>query len=1047
MTEAAKKLGFFEGPYQAQYHDLRVFICGVDVSGDLLGTVAVSMADVATPSTATITLDNALDKYAFTPDNADASGGVGGKYRDDPFGRYSEEPKRKIITRKYGTDGKLTTSGMQAKISHMLSDAIAASPILSPEKFGSTTKEATKQASVDAVKKVVRSLDKEFFGPLTEEQTKMMIMDAAERFEQLQSLNENEVSQQFEDEKARRGAFSGIVAEDVGPLQAPSRDPEDQAPKVPDTGKKVGGKEVAKQITNQHIDVGDIVISKHDPIVIYAHNPYTENDEWYPVFTGWIKTVTERTTETTGESTITVNCYCIRALMQGMRISMNAALAQFEPVLVIHDAGYFSDQTNANDSAWSTFLNGFSLEQTVSQLVIGKIDSRLNIGPNDSVIGASSVKSGRVGNFTMGDVLRYPEEAAKRSIPPSGTAAVGVPASTGSDADADTLEKWHTISLFGYPRLEDGSNKLGTFLTENQVKELGEASYTSGTNDPWNRKLHMLLPAAGTNVQTLTKVSTDDSQNQFVFQNRWEIVRTAVQTLDYQLYTSPNGDLLLEFPMYDFVPEDFGPHWAPLFKYNSHLIESSVTPEAEVIPAGIVVTGNLHDFAEGQDDLYNKLALTVMAYSPVIATRFGMVDVQYHTIPFLKDLVRLKAYATLMYQRIIAKSSSISFSGVHRPFLLPNRPITHERRQRLGTSISIEHSWTIGAEATTDITIQAVRKRIRERDGSYTYRFVTGGSQMAISYRLPMAVPPEPASSTEKAEKVKQTAEEKQKAADNFINMQKAKTVEGMEKSKSFALDLYEIQPAMSGEPKPHYMAREPAQKWLELVAAAARDGINIKVNSSWRSYEEQQELFLLWKSGKGNEAAEPGKSRHQAGKAADIYNTKKGRGPTFDWMIKNAPKYGFYKTVRSEAHHWEWTGNIQKTDTTDPRTVIDKPLTNPEQLCRSDGSGIVVIDGSEPKNNTPTPPSQETKNTTNGAASEQLMSTTEDEAEQSIGLPGTAENVPEQNMSIAEEVEEPIQSFQPYPPAEPEPEPEEASEESDPEPPEDPQDPQSSGE
>lgn len=84
--------------------------------------------------------------------------------------------------------------------------------------------------------------------------------------------------------------------------------------------------------------------------------------------------------------------------------------------------------------------------------------------------------------------------------------------------------------------------------------------------------------------------------------------------------------------------------------------------------------------------------------------------------------------------------------------------------------------------------------------------------------------------------------------------------------------------------------------------------GKTIKINSGFRSMDEQTYLYGCYKSKKcnnGNLAAKPGYSNHQNGTAVDVSTSG-----TYDWLAANAHKYGFIRTVKSEAWHWEYIPN-----------------------------------------------------------------------------------------------------------------------------------------
>jgi hypothetical protein len=94
------------------------------------------------------------------------------------------------------------------------------------------------------------------------------------------------------------------------------------------------------------------------------------------------------------------------------------------------------------------------------------------------------------------------------------------------------------------------------------------------------------------------------------------------------------------------------------------------------------------------------------------------------------------------------------------------------------------------------------------------------------------------------------------------------------------------------------------ARAFLTMQAAAAKDGVDLRIESGFRTTEEQRALFRAWRRGRGNKAARPGKSNHQSGRALDIAVQTRG---VFEWLEANAATFRFKRTVRGEPWHWEY--------------------------------------------------------------------------------------------------------------------------------------------
>lgn len=101
-----------------------------------------------------------------------------------------------------------------------------------------------------------------------------------------------------------------------------------------------------------------------------------------------------------------------------------------------------------------------------------------------------------------------------------------------------------------------------------------------------------------------------------------------------------------------------------------------------------------------------------------------------------------------------------------------------------------------------------------------------------------------------------------------------------------------------------HRLAPPAAAAFHALTAAAARDGVHLEVNSSYRSFEQQVELAQrkgLYSQ--GGLAARPGTSSHGLGLSVDL--DLDGRAQA--WMRANGRRFGFVEDVPREPWHWTY--------------------------------------------------------------------------------------------------------------------------------------------
>ena len=98
---------------------------------------------------------------------------------------------------------------------------------------------------------------------------------------------------------------------------------------------------------------------------------------------------------------------------------------------------------------------------------------------------------------------------------------------------------------------------------------------------------------------------------------------------------------------------------------------------------------------------------------------------------------------------------------------------------------------------------------------------------------------------------------------------------------------------------------------YLAMMKAAEDEAnLQISINSAFRTFQRQANLYALYKAGKGNLAAVPGRSNHQHGQAFDLntrHNVFDGSDKVYEWLKRNAPKHGFVRAVSNESWHWEY--------------------------------------------------------------------------------------------------------------------------------------------
>jgi hypothetical protein len=654
--------------------------------------------------------------------------------------------------------------------------------------------------------------------------------------------------------------------------------------------------------------VNDCIFGRHDPMRVFMRNPiqvWGNEGMWVEVFCGFVQDHPITSNFVNGESTLRITGYDIRQLLKKMRVQMNA-YRHGNDVSPYFSSGFFADFRRPS------FANHpfpqMSLEKTIKNLILGTSD------PEDDI---PAFQLGGVGEFKIGNIVCY-----NPSKP------------NGEDGKESLLERWHLLTLFGCNKVPFPSSSDDLWLTTPEMINIGK--HTIYTPDkyiygPEGRYLHFLLPWEGTGAGALVQSTIDVNIQGVEWTTRWDIIREFASKLDFQVNVSPSGDLLVEFPMYGFTPAAFtkaGPKpfkakrkqgeaiydppkgMEKLFIFDKHQIEETMSDEAEDFPTVLQVDGGMasqhQEVKAGDPQIANYRSFV---YSPVLCARYGVISEQV-MIPFAgqklgdlsggseaKILIRLPKLGAIEFMRRMADASHWEGSVVFRPFLFPNRPVWLRRSSRMGTITSVSHRWTIGKSASTSFSCNMLMaERYNPETKEISYRLPTGASDLPISYATIWD-----ANLTGTAQSAVFTDTGKDTPSNVANDGSKGSTGSGsvLPTPVDLASDTL-LYPAFK-------------QALQQTLNEAAKQGLKVVVNNAFRSSKEQADLMK--KKSKYPEVAEPWRSLHQYGLAADLNiegNNKEDYYKLADIARQYGLRWGGNFTTSFDYVHFDWGFNIK---------------------------------------------------------------------------------------------------------------------------------------
>lgn len=99
-----------------------------------------------------------------------------------------------------------------------------------------------------------------------------------------------------------------------------------------------------------------------------------------------------------------------------------------------------------------------------------------------------------------------------------------------------------------------------------------------------------------------------------------------------------------------------------------------------------------------------------------------------------------------------------------------------------------------------------------------------------------------------------------------------------------------------------HRLWAPAAAQFQAMEAAAARDGVALRVTDSYRTLDAQHELAeRKGLYSQGGLAATPGTSNHGWGRSLDVDTN----GGALEWLRTNGAQFGFHEDVPGEPWHW----------------------------------------------------------------------------------------------------------------------------------------------
>lgn len=726
--------GFAERAYQVFHHDIRVYIQGVDVSNWLEGSVVITNNVGTEPNSCDITLNNALDRFVLTPDN------FAGIWRLSPPGEvadYDETAKHSI---------------------YEIKNPIGNNPI--DDRSGGRMWPLEYYCSIfhamDPIRVWIRN-------PMNIELNEWIPMFCG------YVVNVGDAN-----DYVRHGSTITLGCKDIRHLMAKMRTNRNSVLWVQPGNELTENNTRASTIRGNEVPtaVGGGAFSPNffeDLVVINR----TMSDPW-STMNLWqiIKYLTYSTTSAEGILNVTneaelhiVEEDLNRAREQLAALPANAQNTTRREALTRLIATLESRATNGNNTTGAPPLtqsqptpvntaNVASVSADQNQSIAPNPQAAVRVGPNGMVANPSHGRS-RIGRITKGKTYAYPSPLALADI------EVETEGATNDEVSSQNvcLANFTNIVMFGFPDRESGPDGLvenpvidqstiPKYWTEAQVQEAGKWTRSNRSWAPDVQMVHVLKPkvsSAGAAVIRENHYIDGGAVNtQYQWMSRLDLLAEACEMTDYRFYVSGSGDLIFEFPMYDFYPADFSTlnrGWQQVYEFNSDLVSDSYNPESGEIVNCVIAVGGMtgySQFAEAGSGDQSSTALSpedqphAIVYCPTLTGRHG-VNVKTLALPRIQSVERLQQIATINMQKWFGQANNYSMEAAYRPWFGLNRVAFNAFRNRYALAESITHTIPV-RESSGNPSTSFTLSYPRNLDQFGVPRFFTGGSSMPVYF-------------------------------------------------------------------------------------------------------------------------------------------------------------------------------------------------------------------------------------------------------------------------------------------------------------------------
>ncbi len=512
---------------------------------------------------------------------------------------------------------------------------------------------------------------------------------------------------------------------------------------------------------------GGSIFHPMDPVRIFMRDPFNPS-RWYYMFAGFISDIIDNTDEN-NVKTLTITVEDVSKLLRLTRVFINPGIIDAQQV-VDRSADLALRDFHVN------FLSGFTLPEVFFTIIFGpdKVGFEQARQKSVSLDGDTQNKIGLrgIGHFDWGNSAIFTFGPSEQTSTAKVTNSLKVDTDKTKlmaekpSINIKSLQAWQTIIDHEVQQ----SDLYLMILDEYRTKEIVNKLIGSTNNVQIDDVISIIgrsinyYPIDGGRLLMLIPTSFGDKNNSVIvkdliqsypLQSEWitagQILWDIVERIQFSMYCTPKGDLVVEFPLYDFDPDDFG-----MDAVSSDAISSGgiTTYEPLVVAEKLYKSGPRGPYGSkyvlAKRDTYNWESafmdekVYTMAIVPYYIIQNWETLAQSNILPGKQAVIRLPdlaaiygvrpapitprgyigsidaahVYANIQLNKLNADAHSMRINFVPNIQLWLNRPIYIHERNCIGTTRQISHSIVWGQKGNMESTVDL--STIRQWDGQTT---------------------------------------------------------------------------------------------------------------------------------------------------------------------------------------------------------------------------------------------------------------------------------------------------------------------------------------